>query len=82
MCCSPVSCSSNLEQTLHKQVMTFDFSSLDWKPLVPTMGLLPNMQHLFRAEIIAENAVGNIVRLSVFPDGGVMRLHVWGHAAE
>jgi allantoicase len=50
----------------------------DWRQLLSTP-LQPDTSHLFAAELRRVGPVQR-VRLSVFPDGGVARLRVWGHA--
>jgi allantoicase len=50
----------------------------DWVPLLPQAPLRPGAQNLFVAE--ARGPVSH-VRLSIFPDGGVARLRVYGRVA-
>lgn len=51
---------------------------LGWAPLLRQVPLGPGRQNLFLAEL--NDAVSH-VRLSIFPDGGVARLRLWGDAA-
>ncbi|MGE0324543.1 MAG: allantoicase [Polyangiaceae bacterium] len=51
---------------------------LGWAPLLKQVPLGPGRQNLFLADSV--DAVTH-VRLSIFPDGGVARLRLWGHAA-
>jgi allantoicase len=60
-------------------MLTFDFAALPWRPLLTEQPLQPDTQHVFRAEA---GATGTLVRINVFPDGGVMRLHVWGQRGD
>ncbi|HEX3716110.1 MAG TPA: allantoicase [Trebonia sp.] len=46
-----------------------------WAPLLPRTPLLPDTPHRFR---IRPSAPCDLVRLDVFPDGGVARLRVYG----
>jgi allantoicase len=51
----------------------------EWKELLPVTplnpGYEPTRMHYFR---LKETAIGNIVRVNYFPDGGVARLRCWG----
>ena len=47
-----------------------------WRPLLAAK-LQPHTRHVFDAELRRLGAISH-VRLSVFPDGGVARLRVWG----
>ena len=46
-----------------------------WTPLLPRTGLLPDTPHRFR---VTPSAPCDLVRLDVFPDGGVARLRLYG----
>jgi allantoicase len=46
-----------------------------WAPLLPRTALLPDTPHRFR---VRPSAPCDLVRLSVFPDGGVARLRLYG----
>ena len=46
-----------------------------WAPLLPQTPLLPDTPHRFR---VAPSAACDLVRLDVFPDGGVARLRLHG----
>ncbi len=52
-----------------------DLSAVAWRPLLPQVSLRPGARNLFAA--VGGAAVSH-VRLSVFPDGGVARLRVFG----
>ncbi|MBK9265785.1 MAG: allantoicase [Polyangiaceae bacterium] len=49
-----------------------------WVPILPQVPLGPGRQNLFASE--SDRAFTH-VRLSIFPDGGVARLRLWGNAA-
>jgi allantoicase len=51
-----------------------------WRPLLSTP-VQPHTRHFFDGELRRLGAVA-FLRLSVFPDGGVARLRVWGHPAR
>ncbi|MCB9608182.1 MAG: allantoicase [Polyangiaceae bacterium] len=51
---------------------------LGWAPLLNQIPLGPGRQNLFLSD--SGDAITH-VRLSIFPDGGVARLRLWGHAA-
>ena len=48
-----------------------------WHPILPQMKLSADAEHTFEREIINKEAVTH-VRLSIFPDGGISRLRLWG----
>lgn len=52
-------------------------ASRDWPELLPQQKLKMDMQHLFSDELNDLGAVSH-VRLSIFPDGGVSRLRLFG----
>lgn len=50
-----------------------------WQPIIARTKLYANREHLFINEILANNTQSfTHVRLSIFPDGGVSRLRVFG----
>jgi allantoicase len=51
--------------------------STRWEPLLAPAALSADTRHFFRSAIRAHAAVTH-VRLSIFPDGGVSRLRLWG----
>ena len=56
-------------------------SSAEWPVLLPEQKLDMDKQHEFTAEL---NAVGSVshVRMSIYPDGGVSRLRLFGRALQ
>jgi allantoicase len=56
------------------ETMAWDDPS-SWRPLLERTPLLPDTPHRFR---IAASAPCDLVRLDVFPDGGVARLRLYG----
>jgi allantoicase len=48
-----------------------------WRELVPQTPLRADVAHVFVAPDLTPT-VASHVRLSIFPDGGVARLRVWG----
>lgn len=50
----------------------------DWKSLLQQSKLQAHHEHYFENEI-AENGPFTHVRMSIFPDGGVSRLRLWGN---
>lgn len=52
-----------------------DGDGASWAPLLPRTALLPDTAHRFR---VAPSAACDLVRLDVFPDGGVARLRLYG----
>jgi allantoicase len=52
-----------------------------WRPLLPTVRLQADTRHWFEGELASQGAVTH-ARLSVFPDGGVSRLRLYGTVAD
>jgi allantoicase len=51
----------------------------DWTELLPRTPLIPDRRHRFDAALTPMSGVTH-VRLNIFPDGGIARLHVFGKA--
>ena len=49
----------------------------DWVELLPRSALQPNQRHAFDTALTRMRSVTH-VRLNIFPDGGIARLHVFG----
>lgn len=49
----------------------------EWLPILPEMKLEADKEHVFAAEILPHPAITH-VRLTIFPDGGVSRLRLYG----
>jgi len=56
-------------------------TSAAWRGVLPETKLTPHTRHFFREEIVQHGALTH-VRLSIYPDGGVSRLRVFGARAE
>ena len=54
-----------------------DVTTMKWEPLLPKSKLLAHHEHFFETEI-ANGGPYTHVRLSIFPDGGISRLRLWG----
>ena len=52
-----------------------------WQPLLPESKLEMDRQHRFATELQAVGVVTH-VRMSIFPDGGISRLRLFGRASE
>ena len=58
-----------------------DFSSLDWKEVLPRTRLQAHTRHFFEDEIQSVGTVTH-VRFNIFPDGGVSRLRIYGRVSQ
>lgn len=56
-------------------------SEISWKTILPQVKLSADQKHYFKEEIINDNAFTH-VRLSIFPDGGVSRMRLWGRVRK
>ncbi|MBS1941246.1 MAG: allantoicase [Bacteroidetes bacterium] len=57
-----------------------DLSGVPWTTIIPRTKLQAHHEHLFEQEIACTAPVTH-VRLSIFPDGGISRLRLWGTIA-
>ena len=71
----------SLEGALLEAGAVLDARKQDWQTLLPEQKLDMDRQHEFAAELSAIGAVSH-VRMSIYPDGGVSRLRLYGHAVE
>ncbi|MEB3196219.1 MAG: allantoicase [Candidatus Sericytochromatia bacterium] len=55
--------------------------SIDWRPLLKPTALQADQVHVFTQELLPGGPYSHI-RLNIFPDGGVSRLRLFGHATE
>ena len=71
----------SLEAALFAAGDDIDFSGGAWETLLPEQKLEMDKQHEFAAEL---NAVGPVshVRMSIYPDGGVSRLRLYGRVLQ
>ncbi len=53
--------------------------NINWKAIIVEQKLSADCEHVYEAEILPHEPVTH-VRLSIFPDGGVSRLRLWGNA--
>lgn len=56
-------------------------TSSAWVPLLPQTKLQASTRHFFAAELSAATVCSHL-RLTIFPDGGISRLRVWGTREE
>ncbi len=59
----------------------FEVSSESWATLLPESKLDMDQQHYFTDKLMKTGVVSH-VRLSIFPDGGVSRLRLFGRVAD
>lgn len=52
-----------------------------WEELLPRQALTADNEHMFEAEVAKLGPISHI-RLNIFPDGGVMRLRLFGKLAD
>jgi len=57
-----------------------DLTHVEWTVLVPRSKLEADREHTF--DLPAEGPAVTHVRLSIFPDGGVSRMRLWGRVAR
>ncbi|HEX8709173.1 MAG TPA: allantoicase [Pyrinomonadaceae bacterium] len=76
----PESCSLEACDADGKAVDQTTIPSLPWKEVLPRTKLLAHTRHFFEEELKETGAVTH-VRFSIFPDGGVSRLRIFGDAS-
>ncbi len=52
--------------------------TLPWKTILPQVKLQADFEHYFEAELQNQQEVFTHARLTIFPDGGVSRMRLWG----
>ena len=59
---------------------TIDFTkdTIEWLTILPQTKLQADHEHYFENEIINTNKTFTHRRLTIFPDGGVSRMRLWG----
>ncbi len=64
----------------------FDVNAIEthqWIPIIAQTKLHAHREHIFIDDILVDSEqVFSHVRLSIYPDGGISRMHVYGHASE
>jgi allantoicase len=53
-------------------------ASADWAPLVAETKLRAHARHFFDEALVRPLSPATHLRVSIFPDGGISRLRVWG----
>jgi allantoicase len=53
-------------------------SDIQWTTILPQSKLQADFEHLYEKEIQASDKTFTHVRLSMFPDGGISRMRLWG----
>ncbi len=61
----------------YKEENKFDSAAIRWTTVLPQTKLSADHEHLFEKEIV-NNGPFTHVRLSIFPDGGISRMRLWG----
>jgi len=56
-----------------------DLLSASWTPLIEKEKSFAHREHFFQDELLVKNQQFTHVRLSIYPDGGVSRLRIWGY---
>ncbi len=74
----PDQCSVDILDTPSEE-LTEIASTERWQPLLPKAALQAHHRHFFTTEVCPHDA-GTHIRLSIFPDGGISRLRLWGSA--
>jgi allantoicase len=73
----PDSCTLEGCNILSKDENKFYSSDIVWTTILPQTKLGADKEHYFENEILSKDAFTH-VRLSIFPDGGISRMRLWG----
>ncbi|XPF94753.1 allantoicase [Colwellia sp. RE-S-Sl-9] len=60
----------------------FTQNNARWEPIIEQTKLYAHREHLFINEIIKPSNIYTHVRLSIYPDGGISRMRVFGKGSE
>jgi allantoicase len=74
----PDSCS--LESCFSESANASAIPEGDWKPLLQRTKLKADHRHAFRAQLLGDAGAATHVRFSIYPDGGISRLRLFGRA--
>jgi allantoicase len=58
-----------------------NLETVQWSQIIAQTKLQANFEHVYEKEIISKEVFSH-VRLSIFPDGGVSRMRLWGCIAK
>lgn len=61
----------------YKEESELEGNSIEWKTILPQSKLSADHEHEFEKEIVNKGPFTH-VRLSIFPDGGISRMRIWG----
>ncbi len=61
----------------YKEEGKLDSNAIEWTTILPQSKLSADKEHFFEDEIVNKGPFTH-VRLSIFPDGGISRLRLWG----
>jgi len=56
----------------------FAAANVEWQPVLPQQKLQADHEHFFEKEIVNADKNFTHVRLTIFPDGGISRMRLWG----
>lgn len=65
----------------YKEESKLDGDAVHWKTILPKSKLSADHEHLFENEV-ANKGPFTHVRLSIFPDGGISRMRLWGKVSR
>jgi len=74
----PDSCTLEGCNILQKEESKFHGTDIVWSTILPQTTLSADKEHYFENEIVNKDAFTH-VRLSIFPDGGISRMRLWGN---
>ena len=60
-----------------EEATSIDSPGIKWNTILPQSKLKADQKHLFKKELISSQPFTH-VRLSIFPDGGISRMRLWG----
>lgn len=52
--------------------------SIEWTPVLPIVKLQADQIHRFESEVVANDQCFSHLKLTIYPDGGISRLRIWG----
>ena len=73
----PDTCSIEGCDIVYKDENKLDSDAIQWTTILPQNKLSADHEHFFQDEIVSKGPFTH-VRLSIFPDGGISRMRLWG----
>ncbi|MGC1507378.1 allantoicase [Ketobacter sp. MCCC 1A13808] len=66
-------------EAIHSITDDLTDDAMEWTSVIASTKLMPHTEHFYQEELLEQETPFTHVRLSIFPDGGVSRMRVFGY---